>query len=98
MIGRFLSDSSNQRKIAVAIASLLALFAGKIPFLANVSPDMIALAIGTIAAWILQSGVKAAVEAHADARVEAARIVAGTAEAAVVFRQAGEVPNPKPTV
>ena len=100
MIGQFLSDSSVQRKIAVAIAALLALFSNKLPFLANVSPDMIALAIGTIATWILQSGIKAAVVAHADGRVEAAKI-AGASLAADVFRQvdiAPAIPAPKPTV
>ncbi len=83
-MGSFLSDASNQRKIAVALAALLGLFANKVPFLASIQPEVIVTVIATIAAWVLQSGHKAAAEATADGVVAAARITNGE-DAAVVL-------------
>ena len=85
-MGSFLSDASNQRKIAVALCAVLGLFSSKIPFLANVNPEMVAVVIATVAAWILQSGVKAAAQAHADGAVNAA-MVANAEDAAEVFNK-----------
>ncbi len=85
MIGSFLSDSSNQRKIAVAICAFLALFSNKVPILANVSPELLMTLIGAVSVWILQSGAKAAVQAHADGKVavvEAQKVAPQTALAA----------------
>lgn len=84
MIGTFLSDASNQRKIAVALCGILALFSSKIPFLADIKPEMLMTLIGAIGAWVLQSGVKAAAQAHADGQVNAA-MVANADDAIAVY-------------
>ena len=83
-MGSFLASSSNQRKIAVLIVAVLGLFSSKLPFLANVTPEMLLGVIGTIAAWILQSGVKAAAQAHAAGLVDAAKVTTPEQAAAVL--------------
>jgi hypothetical protein len=68
----FFADSSNQRKIAVALAAAVALFAQKIPFLAEVTPERIEWILGLVAVWVAQSGAKAMVQAHADGKLAVA--------------------------
>lgn len=70
----FLQDSSNQRKLAIALCGFLALFSSKVPFLADVNPDNIQFLIVAITGWIAQSGLKAAAQAHAAGVVEAAKV------------------------
>jgi hypothetical protein len=82
----FLQDSSNQRKLAVAIAASLALFSSKIPFLANVEPGQIQWLIGALAVWIGQSGLKAAAEAHAEG-MKASAVISKATDAVAVFNQ-----------
>lgn len=84
MIGRFLTDASNQRKLAVALCGFLALFSAKLPFLADIKPEMLMTLIAAVGAWVLQSGVKAAAEAHADGQVNAA-LVANASDSVAVF-------------
>ena len=84
MIGTFLSDASNQRKIAVALCSFLALFSNKLPFLASVNPEIIVTLLAVVAGWILQSGAKAAVQAHADGKVSEA-LIANSDDAIKMF-------------
>jgi len=99
-MGSFLSDSSNQRKIAVALASFLALFSNKLPFLASVNPEIIMTMLAVIAGWILQSGVKAAAQAHADGQTAAA-LVQNADDAIKVFNHIAANPanslQPVPT-
>ena len=83
MIGTFLADSSNQRKIAVAFAALLALFQSKIPLLSEVTPERIEWVLGLVAVWIAQSGAKAIVQAHADGKVAVVNAQAQTPAAAL---------------
>ena len=66
---QFFSDKSNQRKIAVALAAALALFGEKVPFLQEISPERIEWVLALVGVWLAQSGVKAAVEAHAEGKV-----------------------------
>ena len=68
----FFSDSSNQRKIAVALAAFVALFAQKIPFLAEVTPERIEWVLGLVAVWVAQSGAKAMIQEHAAGKVAVA--------------------------
>lgn len=64
---QFLTD--NKRAIAVAIASIIALFASKLPLLSEVTPERIEWVLGLVAVWVAQSGAKAIVQAHADGKV-----------------------------
>ena len=93
----FLQNSSNQRKIALAIAAFLALFSQKVPFLADVNPDNIQFLIVAIVGWIAQSGIKAAAQANADGAKHAA-MIANANDAVAVFNQlAGQkVVDPAP--
>lgn len=85
-MGNFLGDSSNQRKIAVALCAILALFSSKIPLLAEVKPEMLMSLLGIIAVWIHQSGGKAAAEASAEG-AKAAAMIANAEDAIAVFNQ-----------
>lgn len=82
----FLQNSSNQRKIAVAIAAILALFSSKLPFLADVNPDSIMAFLAVLATWIAQSGLKASLQAKADGEKHAA-MIANANDAVAVFNQ-----------
>lgn len=69
----FFADSSNQRKIAVALAAVIALFAQKIPFLAEVTPERIEWVLGLVAVWVAQSGAKAMIQEHAQGKLAVAQ-------------------------
>ncbi len=89
-----LSDSSFQRKIAVALCAFLALFSAKIPFLASVTPEMMMAFLGVVAIWIGQSGAKAAVQAHAEGQANAAMIANATDAEAVFNHIVANNPGP----
>ncbi len=66
MIGKFLLDSSNQRKIALIICGFLTLFSNKFPFLSDINPEMIMTFVAVVGGWIIQGGIKSAAIAHAN--------------------------------
>lgn len=96
MISTFLSDASNQRKIAVALCAFLALFSARVPLLADVKPEMIMALIGAIATWIAQSGLKAAAQAHAEGTKQAALITNANDAVSVFNHLASGAPGPVP--
>ena len=66
---KFFSDSSNQRKLAVAIAALVAFFSDRVPLLKEVSEARIEAFLAILGVWLAQSGAKAMIEAHAEGKV-----------------------------